>query len=256
MLMNETEYREIYSKLNDYEDIEKLWRGDRNRPLEFYLVVYTQKTIRDVTSRYQRVRSKLPGLVKRWRSGRSLLDISRELDFSPVMTGYLILTSQSEWGKSTFRNMINDPRSIKDPKLRKELIDVRDNDPIYSPEGNLVQRRRGLKGEARMKEWLDDREIPYKREEDLRATGGKTPDFLLERPIYLRGEKVNWIESKASFGDMREVRKNLKNQLLSYRELFGSGMVIYWFGILDDLPVEEGIIIETEEVLGDHWDLS
>jgi hypothetical protein len=32
-------------------------------------------------------------------------------------------------------------------------------------------------------------------------------------------------------------------------------MVIYWFGTVDDLPVEEGIVIETEDVLGDHWDL-
>ena len=182
------------------------------------------------------------------------MDISRELDFSPVMTAYLILTSQNEWGKNSFKKMINEPRSIDDPRLRKELIEVRDFDPIYSPEGNQVQRKRGLRGEARMKKWLDDRGVTYKREEDLRAAGGKTPDFLLDKPIYLRGEEVYWIESKASFGDMKEVRKNLKNQLHSYWELFGPGMVIYWFGIIDNLPVEEGVIIETEEVLDDHWD--
>ena len=186
--------------------------------------------------------------------GRSLLDISRDMDFSPVMTAYLILTSQDEWGKNSFKKMINDPREINDKRLRLELIEVRDQDPIYSPEGNLVQRKRGLKGEARMKEWLDERGITYKREEELRAEGGKTPDFLLDRPIFHRGEEINWIESKASFGDMREVKKNLKNQLHSYRDLFGPGMVIYWFGILDNLPIEEGILIETEEVLDDHWD--
>lgn len=255
MLMNETDYREIYSRLNNYADIDKMWRKDKSHPWEFYLVIYTQKTIREVTSNYQKVRSKLPQLVRRWRSGRTLLDISREIDFSPVMTAYLILTSQDEWGKNSFRKMINDPRSIGNSRLRKELIEVRDNDPIYSPEGNVIQRRRGLKGESRMKEWLDERGIPHKREEDLRSEGGKTPDFLLEKKIYLRGEEINWIESKASFGDLREVRKNLKNQLHSYRELFGPGMVIYWFGTVDDLPIEEGIIIETEEVLEDHWDI-
>jgi hypothetical protein len=107
-----------------------------------------------------------------------------------------------------------------------------------------------------MRNWLDERNITYKREEDLRAEGGKTPDFLLEKPIFLRGEEVYWIESKASFGDLKEVKKNLKKQLHSYWELFGPGMVIYWFGIVDDLPVEEGVIIETEEVLKEHWDLS
>ena len=76
------------------------------------------------------------------------------------------------------------------------MIEIRDNDPIYSPEGNLVQRKRGLFGEERMRKWLDERGIKYKREEELRAEGGKTPDFLLERPIFLRGEEINWIESK------------------------------------------------------------
>ena len=254
MILDETEYRDIYSKLNRYSDIDKLWREDRKRPWEFYLVVYTQRTIREVTSRFQKIKSKVPSLARKWKNGRSLMDLSRDLDFAPVMTAYLILTSQSEWGKNSFKKMINDPREIKDGRLRRELIEVRDNDPIYSPEGNVVQRKRGLKGEARMKIWLDDRNITYRREEELRAEGGKTPDFLLEKPIFLRGEEVNWIESKASFGDMKEVRKNLKNQLYSYHELFGPGLVIYWFGILDNLPTEEGIIIDSEEVLDDHWD--
>ncbi len=53
---------------------------------------------------------------------------------------------------------------------------------------------------------------------------------------------------------MKEIKKNLKKQLSSYRELFGPGMVIYWFGIVDHAPIEDGIIIETNEVIDDHWD--
>jgi CDAN1-interacting nuclease 1 len=254
MLIDETEYRELYSRLNHYSDIEKQWRKNRKRSKEFYLVVHTQKTIREVTARFQKIKSKSPSLIKKWKSGTSLMEIAREVDFTPVMTAFIILTCQEEWGRNSFKKMINDPRSIKDPRLRRELLEIRDNDQIYPPEGNLVQRKRGLAGEERMKKWLDQRGITYRREEELRAEGGKTPDFLLEKPIYLRGEKVHWIESKASFGDIKEVNKNLKKQLNSYFELFGSGMVIYWFGIVNDLPVEEGIIIETEEVLDDHWD--
>ena len=97
--------------------------------------------------------------------------------------------------------------------------------------------------------------VGYKREEELREGGGKTPDFLLDGPIYYRGEEINWIESKASMGDLKEVKKNIKKQLSAYFELFGPGMVIYWFGIIDDLPVKEGILIESEEVLENPWDI-
>lgn len=44
--------------------------------------------------------------------------------------------------------------------------------------------------------------ISYQSEEDLRAAGfSKTPDVKLDAPIGVRGRMVNWIDSKASFGD-------------------------------------------------------
>ncbi|MEA3558394.1 MAG: C15orf41 family protein [Candidatus Thermoplasmatota archaeon] len=255
MILDETTYREIYANLNRYSDINRMWMKNRKFSKEFYLVVYTQKTIREVTTKFQRIKSRSKELIHKWNRGNSLLEISREINFSPVMTAFLIITGQ-EYGRKSFRKMINDPRSIKDTRLSKELIEVREEDQVYSPEGNQVQRKRGILGEEKLKVWLDEHNIEYKREEELRERGGKTPDFLLERPIFFRGEEINWIESKASMGDLKEVKKNLKKQLSSYDELFGPGMVIYWFGIIDDLPVKQGIVIETEEVLDDHWDLN
>jgi hypothetical protein len=256
MLLDEMTYREIMNDLRTYDDIERLYNKYKNNKKftrEFFLVLFTQKTIRDVTAKFQRIKSKSSRLHEQWRKGKSMLDLSKELEFSPVMTAFIILTSR-EWGRNTFKKLINDPDSSRDSRLTKELWEVRNNDPIYSPEGNEVQRKRGVKGEARLKTWLDRAGVEYEREEDLREKGGKTPDFLLRSPIHFRGEEVKWIESKGSFGDLRELKKNLKKQLRSYKELFGPGMVIYWFGIVDDAPVEEGIIIETREVLDDHWD--
>lgn len=44
--------------------------------------------------------------------------------------------------------------------------------------------------------------ISYQSEDDLRAAGfSKTPDVKLDAPIGVRGRMVNWIDSKASFGD-------------------------------------------------------
>lgn len=257
MMIDEMTFREIYNDLRAYDDIDKLHKRfmKKNKMMtrEFFLVIYTQKTIREVTAKFQRVKSRSGSLYKSWKKGKTLLDLSRDQKFSPVMTAFIILTSR-EWGRNTFRKMINDPESVDDERLARELREVRDADPIYSPEGNEVQRKRGVVGELKIKEWLDKHGIKHMREEDLREQGGKTPDFLLKKPIHFRGEEINWIESKGSFGDMREIKKNLKKQLRAYHELFGTGMVIYWFGIISDSPVEEGIVIETSEVLEDHWD--
>ena len=57
----------------------------------------------------------------------------------------------------------------------------------------------------------------YTDERDLSSRGyDKTPDIKLEVPIAVNGHIVNWIESKASFGDELNHNKYLDEQFWSY----------------------------------------
>ena len=78
--------------------------------------------------------------------------------------------------------------------------------------------------------------IPFSDENVLRGQGyDKTPDIKLDIPIAVDGHIVNWIESKALFGDTEAHQGYLKDQFWSYINRFGSGMVIYWFGYINQL---------------------
>ena len=93
---------------------------------------------------------------------------------------------------------------------------------------------------------LLEHQIHYYDEENLREEGyDKTPDFKLVVPIAVDCHVVNWIESKALFGDSVSHSGYLEKQFWSYTNRFGPGLVIYWFGFIDELNVnvDQGIML-------------
>lgn len=239
--MKNEEYMELYSSLRSTEDIERLAK-ERGLDEELLLVIYTQKTVRKATKRFYQVKKHAKKMLYQWHKGKALLKIANERRFPPILASLIIL-GENGISKKQFWKYVREPDTIKDARLRKELIKVAENDLVYSPQGTKTQYERGLMGEKMLQDWLDAHEIPYETEEELRGLYPKTPDCLLTIPIEYNGHEIYWIESKASFGDMIEVNKNAKKQLVPYTDLFGDGMVVYWFGFVDEIEMPEGIYI-------------
>ncbi|PSN43164.1 Uncharacterized protein C0J52_09908 [Blattella germanica] len=124
----------------------------------------------------------------------------------------------------------------------------------YSDEpGNLCGRRYGCslgqEYELRLQRKVRDLNLAFRDEEHLRLHGyDKTPDIKLEIPIAVDGFVVNWIESKALFGDEEGHAAYFKDQYRSYWNRFGPGLVIYWFGYIETLErkTEKCIIIRDD----------
>lgn len=80
-------------------------------------------------------------------------------------------------------------------------------------------------------------------------------DVKLEVLFSVDGYVINWIESKVSFGDEYSYRGYLKDQFWSYWNRFGFGMVIYWFGFIEELDIdrEKGIILSDNFLENIVW---
>ncbi|MBP2030610.1 hypothetical protein J2755_001558 [Methanohalophilus levihalophilus] len=67
------------------------------------------------------------------------------------------------------------------------------------------------------------------------------------------GKKVLWIESKAVFGNHSEHEHYIRKQFIEYEKLYGTGLVVYWYGYLDDISLDNHVIRDyglEEEVEG------
>jgi hypothetical protein len=249
MLMKD--YRRIYNRLNKYSDIERLARLT-NYDEDLLLVLYTQKIVRRATSRFYKVKNRSKALHKLWREGKSIYSISKHIDFPPVLLGLIILNEEGI-SRKAYRSFLTDIQKAPTPRLKRELLQVAKKDHIYSPSGYEVQTERGRKSEHAINQWLKKHNVTFQVEAELRNNLPKTPDFLLDKPLNVRGTEIYWIESKGTFGDAHEIQKNLRSQLQPYREMFGCGMVIYWFGFITPAPLTDGILIESKEFL-DEWE--
>jgi hypothetical protein len=239
--MKFTEFKSLYDRLNTHKDVKNLSK-QTGLDEELLNVIYTQRTVREATKRYHVVKRNAHRMLKEWRAGCSLLQIAEKWEFPPILTG-LILFQEDGYSKKEFWKYVREPECISNPRTKKEIIEITEADTIYSPWGNDVQHKRGAWGETKLQDWLTSHNVTYRTEKDLRGKFTKTPDCLLDAPLKVNGWTVNWIESKASFGDRIEFNKNIRGQLSQYVEMFGPGLVVYWFGHVDEVDCPPGIEI-------------
>lgn len=241
--MKLVEYNKLLKQLNKLSDIDKLAENS-NYNKELLFVLYSQKIVQSATKKYYKIKHLAPKYRSQWLSGNTFLQISKNIGFPPVLTALLIL-KEDGISRKLYRKYLNDPELVTDNRLKTELEEVIKNDIIYSPYGNEIQAERGRVGEKKIHEWLIKHKFEFQPEKELAEKYEKTPDFLLKNPLNVRGIDIHWIESKATFGNKSELKKNIKNQLKPYRDIFGSGMVIYWFDFITPPPMVEGILIEN-----------
>ena len=240
------DYKAIYSALNSHKDIERL--EEKGHDKELLATIFTQKTTREVKKRFYVVKQNTRRMLKEWKQGKTLLEISEKWRFPPILTAMFIFMEDGA-SRKEFWSYIHEPETSFSDDVRDEIIEIRNADLVYSPEGNERQKQRGLWGESLLQKWLDDQGIKYRTENDLRGVYDKTPDALLDEPMMYNGKKIYWVESKASFGDNTEFKFNSKKQLLPYTNLFGPGLVVYWMGRLDDLEEPENVYVDDISVM-------
>ncbi|XP_067137204.1 CDAN1-interacting nuclease 1 isoform X1 [Centruroides vittatus] len=181
-----------------------------------------------------------------------LLDIAEKADLSPALMARIILEKYyTKDGESVNKQQINqimkDTTLIEDKDFAVEIYLCILNDEMYGYVSDVTKQCIGIDYENKLKNDLQILGVAFTDEDELREKGyDKTPDIKLEVPIAVDGHIINWIESKASFGDEENHKTYLKEQYWSYWNRFGPGLVIYWFGFIEELDTnqDKGILLK------------
>ncbi|XP_053614087.1 CDAN1-interacting nuclease 1 [Plodia interpunctella] len=174
-------------------------------------------------------------LMKDKNKENVILKLSESQGISPALFARSLL--QNVCSDSTMaKKCIKDTTLIEDKDLAYQTFLAIMNDNQYGPYADTIKQSIGLEYELRLERELRLMNITFSDENVLRSRGyDKTPDFKLDVPIAVDGFIVNWVESKALFGDEENHSGYLKEQLSCYWNRFGPGLVIYWFGYLETL---------------------
>ncbi|XP_064548537.1 CDAN1-interacting nuclease 1 [Drosophila montana] len=159
-------------------------------------------------------------------------------NMSPIALCRLLLQEKYELKqRPLISRLLKHPHLINDSRLAANVQQCLYSDNQEGPITDLRRRIIGEEYELKLKRLAKEAGIYFYDEQDLRRMGyDKTPDIKLILPFIYKGLVVNWIESKANFGDPKSHKWNIQQQLLSYCNRFGPGIIIYWFGYHEETP--------------------
>ncbi|WP_440952996.1 C15orf41 family protein [Methanococcoides sp. FTZ1] len=245
--MDKSTYLRIYESVNDPKNIDEL-AIKFNEPTGVIAAILNQKMVSKVKRKMHGLQSKSRNYLYLWNKGMSIIVLAKNNEVPATLMASVIIKELGYSKKYVMKHL----DSLKNRRLAREITEAINEDHFFSPEAHRAQSVRGQMGEKIIEKWLAYKELEYITEEDLREMGmQKTPDFLLDEPIYIDGVEIQWIESKAMFGDEKEHAHYVKKQFQYYERDYGTGMVIYWYGHIDGLELE-GNIIRDHKFYRDH----
>ena len=220
------------------------------QPYDATRAIRSQYLQRKSIRNHYKVKEKAGVYYKQWKEGKTIGELALEIDFPPILLANFLMLKMRFSKKKTKEIMKNTNLVKNNKRLKEELDEVIGRDELYTPRSHDKQSAEGNRKEDSIAKWLDGKEVEYFTENDLRAgtVEGKPPDFLLMEPIEWHGDEYNWIESKASFGDDYIHRKNHRGQVSDYVELYGQGILVYWYGYLDTLKTRGYNIVDRKEL--------
>jgi hypothetical protein len=174
-----------------------------------------------------------------------IIELSKKYKFSPMSIIRIIIKNKYPMYKLSLTNL-NELN-----KYDREQVLLAEKNDIVSNLNQDNQQLKSEKYEEKIKHFLDKKNIKYKVQEELvkeqinnKGYVYATPDFLLNEKIVINDYIVNWIEVKNFYGtNINFMTKKIQKQINKYYNIWGTGCLVYRYGVYKNLKLDNCIII-------------
>ena len=187
-----------------------------------------------------RLRSRAKDMLRLYKEGASVVDISQRFD-GPPMNVFRLILAEMRWSKTKIKESLREPSRLKE-RERREFETAEAADRVSNVDQGEAQEKADL-FEDILADWFEEQGVRLRRQPEMvkeqkQELGRpvRTPDILFLDHVYINERPVAWIDAKHFYGaDVEFQRKKMAKQMDRYIEEWGSGGVVYRHGFSENL---------------------
>ncbi len=223
-------------RVDEIAEIAKDYKMTLEQALSLRSALLQQKTVYG----HGRLRSQGKNMLRLYKEGVSVVDLSTRFDFPPMNIFRIILT-EMRWSKSKIKESLRQPSRLSE-RERAEFEAAEAADRVSNVDQGESQERADL-FEDILADWFEEQGVRLRRQPEMvkeqkqdLGRPVRTPDILFLDHVEINGKPVAWIDAKHFYGaDVDFQRKKMAKQMARYIEEWGSGAVVYRHGFSENL---------------------
>lgn len=214
--------------------------SDHNMTLDQALSLRSALMQQKTVYGHGRLRSRGKDMLRLYKEGVSVVDISQRFD-GPPMNVFRLILAEMRWSKTKIKESLREPSRLKQ-RERDEFEAAEAADRVSNVDQGESQEKADL-FEDILADWFEEQGVRLRRQPEMvkeqKQTLGRpvrTPDILFLDHVYINERPVAWIDAKHFYGaDVEFQRKKMAKQMDRYIEEWGSGAVVYRHGFSENL---------------------
>ena len=178
-----------------------------------------------------RLQAKGKMMLKLYKEGLGIVQLSRRFDFPP-MNIFRVILKEMGWSKARIKDMLRTPSKFK-PRERTEFEEAESADILadwFESQGVRVRKQSEM-----VKEQMLEHGRPV-----------NTPDLLFLDHVTINGEPIAWIDAKHFYGaDVDFQRKKIAKQATRYVDAWGQGALVFRHGFCNNLLIPGAVLLDS-----------